>query len=173
MRVSTRGCLTVVEGFPGHLRGLTCRHVGPHACAHRWQGISDTCAQTRAHAHARGVLHGSRRHGTGRHFRHAVRASTHHDPQKLRYSMQPACSGAQRLCLPTWRGALGGGSPCPPAPPAIGMTNLRLRVCLTLFCTSSMPGMRCMSLTGAVGSAKRAAQRLQRKRKTWGGQLLG
>ena len=50
MRVSTRGCLTVVEGFPGHLRGLTCRHVGPHACAHRWQGISDTCAQTRAHA---------------------------------------------------------------------------------------------------------------------------
>jgi hypothetical protein len=118
MRVSTRGCLTVVEGFPGHLRGLTCRHVGPHACAHRWQGISDTCAQTRAHAHARGVLHGSRRHGTGRHFRHAVRASTHHDPQKLRYSMQPACSGAQRLCLPTWRGALGGGSPCPPAPPA-------------------------------------------------------
>ena len=104
MRVSTRGCLTVVEGFPGHLRGLTCRHVGPHACAHRWQGISDTCAQTRAHAHARGVLHGSRRHGTGRHFRHAVRASTHHDPQKLRYSMQTACSGAQRLCLPSLRG---------------------------------------------------------------------
>jgi len=115
MRVSTRGCLTVVEGFPGHLRGLICRHIGPHACAHRWQGISDTCAQTRAHAHARGVLHGSRRHGTGRPFGHAVRASTHHDPQKLRYSMQPACSGAQRLCLPSLRG---GAAPCPPAPPA-------------------------------------------------------